>query len=78
MDKTLIQNQIAEIEKGLRDGDLNKEGAKIWIILEYLHSLLKPEKYSEQQLEDLRRLKLELGFDETVGFGEWSKKNEKP
>lgn len=73
MDRQSIEKQIQVIELGIKSGSLDKEDRRIWVILEYLHTLLKSDGYSVQKLEDLRRLVLEMNFDEGVGFEEWIK-----
>lgn len=75
MDKQLIEKQIQAIELGIKSGSLDKEDRRIWVILEYLHTLLTPDSFSVQKLEDLRRLVLEINFDENTGFDEWIKKS---
>lgn len=73
-----LEKQIEAIETGLKAGSFDKEDRRVWIILEYLYSLLKPANYSTQQLEDLRRLVLEMDFDSAKGFEDWLKtENEK-
>ncbi len=75
MNKQLIEKQIEAIELGIKSGNLDKEDRRIWVILEYLQTLLHPDSFLEQKLEDLRRLVLEINFDESIGFDEWIKKN---
>lgn len=44
---------------------------KISIIFQYLSALLEPEKFTDIESEDLRKLALELGFQENTLFDKW-------
>lgn len=75
MDKTFLEHQknlaLQHLEKlGAVDG---REKEAVSIVSEYLSSLLHPESFTDAQKEDLRKLALELEFQENTSFEEWTK-----
>ncbi len=74
MDSNFIEKQInsvnSKIEEtvGSRDFELEKH---LKIIHDYLLSLQHPEKFSELQIEDLRKLAQELSYKEDTEFDKW-------
>lgn len=48
-----------------------KEKKAASIVVGYLSSLLNPENYTDAQKEDLRKLALELSYQEDTDFNKW-------
>lgn len=64
--KNKVQNQLnktADVDSAIKN--------KLFIIFNYINSLLEPEKYSDTQREDLRKLALELNYNEDTEFEKW-------
>jgi len=64
--KNKVQNQLnktADTDSVIKN--------KLFIIFHYIDSLSQPEKYSETQREDLRKLALELKYNEDTEFEKW-------
>lgn len=75
MDKTFIEQQknlALQHLMGYEEQDV-KEKKAVSIVVEYLSSLLNPENYAEDQREDLRKLALELSYQEDTDFNKWVK-----
>ena len=64
--KTLVLQRL----EALGDADASKK-RELTVVSEYLSSLLHPEKYTEAQMEDLRKLALELEYKEDTDFTAW-------
>lgn len=73
MDRDFVQQQkslVLQRLEALSDGEVQKK-SELTIVSEYLSSLLQSEKYTEAEKEDLRKLALELGYQEDTDFTEW-------
>lgn len=75
MDKTFLEHQKNLASQHLEKlvGTEGKEKEAVSIVSEYLSSLLHSENFTEAQKEDLRKLALELEFQESTSFEEWIK-----
>lgn len=73
MDKDFLKKQkdlVLQRLEALGDETTEKK-RELTIVSEYLSSLLHPEKYTEAEKEDLRKLALELGYKEDTDFSAW-------
>ncbi len=70
MNRDFIEKQKKDAQQKLESVE-SVEKQRISIVFQYLTSLLEPEKYTEADREDLRKLALELGFKEDTVFSEW-------
>jgi|GEM_PF-2412119 len=73
MNKEFIEQQktlVLQRLEALKDTDA-KSKQELNIIAGYLSSLLHPEKYTDADKEDLRKLALELGYKEDTDFAVW-------
>ncbi|MFZ2556183.1 MAG: hypothetical protein WAZ27_04605 [Minisyncoccia bacterium] len=70
MDKDFLTEQREKASEYLQkqEGEIKQ---KISIIFQYLSALLEPEKFTDIESEDLRKLALELGFQENTLFDKW-------
>ncbi len=73
MSKTNLKEELGTVLNVLKhEESYNKEIIeKIEIIYNYISSLLEPNKYNKHEIENLRRLSLELGYKEGVDFSSW-------
>lgn len=74
MDKTFIEEQRNLVLQRLEDF-ASKDAAEkkaVAIVLDYLSSLLYPERFTDAQREDLRKLALEYGYREDTDFSKWT------
>jgi inorganic pyrophosphatase len=65
------KNKATEYLQSLQTDDEKKQ--KISIISQYISSLLAPEAFTQAQNEDLRKLALEVGYQEDTLFADWIK-----
>lgn len=73
MNKDFIEQQktlVLQRLEALGETEAQKK-RQLTIVSEYLSSLLHPEKYTEADKEDLRKLALELGYKEDTDFTAW-------
>ncbi len=70
MNRDFIEKQRKNAQQKLESVE-GVEKQRISIVFQYLTSLLEPEKYTEADREDLRKLALELGFKDDTIFSEW-------
>ncbi|KKW22678.1 MAG: hypothetical protein UY67_C0038G0007 [Candidatus Kaiserbacteria bacterium GW2011_GWA2_52_12] len=70
MNTDLLKEQIKKVSEYLESAE-GETKQKISIISQYLSSLLEPEKFTDIQREDLRKLALELGYQEDTSFEKW-------
>ena len=70
--KTLVSQRL----EALGDADAQKK-RELTVVSEYISSLLHPENYSDADKEDIRKLALELGYEENTDFAAWEKQNKK-
>ena len=79
MDTAFLEQQKKEVERTisqLADTDIQRK-KDLSVIYNFLCSLLDPEKFTDIQREDLRKLALELGYTEDTVFRGWQGKNAK-
>ncbi len=71
MNKDFLESQmtLASQRLGEVDGESTQLKQELSIVTEDLSSLLHPENYPESQKEDLRKLALELGYEESTDEG---------
>lgn len=70
MDKDFLTEQREKASEYLQKQE-GETKQKISIIFQYLSALLEPEKFTDIESEDLRKLALELGFQENTLFDQW-------
>jgi hypothetical protein len=70
MDKDFLTEQRENASEYLQKQE-GETKQKISIIFQYLSALLEPEKFTDIESEDLRKLALELGFQENTSFDKW-------
>lgn len=73
MNREFIQKQrdiAIEVFKTCGEGGSQKRKA-ISVVIVYLSSILNPDDYTEDQIEDIRKLALELGYTEETDFNKW-------
>ena len=73
MDKIFLKEQeklaLRRLESIANDGEPERKATAI--VSGYLSSLLYPERFTDIQKEDLRRLALEFGYREATDFSTW-------
>ena len=76
MDKAFLEQQKKAIEQAisqLPETDIQQK-KDLSVIYNFVCSLLDPEKFTDIQKEDLRKLALELGYMEDTPFKSWRQK----
>lgn len=75
MDKDFLKNQKATLESTLLQlGEKDAEQKKdLSIVYNFICSLLEPDKVTDTQREDLRKLALEIGYSKDTKFENWMK-----
>lgn len=73
MNQDFIKEQkelaLKEIEKlGNTEGQKKQQ---LSVVFQFLSSLLEPEEFTEAEKEDLRKLALEMSFEENTKFEDW-------
>ncbi len=61
----------AYLEKSLASDAEQKR--KVAIVSQYISSLLTPDTFTNDESEDIRKLALELGYEESTDFDIWLK-----
>jgi hypothetical protein len=76
MDKIFLEEQKKAIEQAI--GQLPEAEVQqkkdLSVIYNFVCSLFDPEKFTDIQREDLRKLALELGYTEDTVFRNWKSK----
>jgi transcription termination factor NusB len=73
MDKAFLEKQKMEAAQyfdKIPDSEREKR-RMVSIILQYVTSLFEPERFSDVEKEDLRKLALELNYKEDTDFSKW-------
>jgi len=70
--KLNISNKLDQLQRQQNSNDLKN---KLSILYNFTSLLLEPDKFTESQKEDLRKLALELNYTESSNFEEWFNEN---
>lgn len=73
MNKKFVQQQKEQVLRKLSTlkGPETQEKRQLFVLSQFLSSLLNPEGFTENEREDLRKLALELGYKEDSSFVDW-------
>ena len=63
-----IHNKRSQLHGEEIDKNLKK---KLFVLYDFVSSLLESDKFTDPQKEDLRKLALELRYTENTSFEEW-------
>ena len=79
INEKFLEKQLEEISKAweeVRDKNFKDLESKLLIIRSFTFSLIHPEKFTDIQQEDLRKLAKELNYDASTEFNKWWQPNQ--